>query len=350
MIYFSKILILWYNKNKRDLPWRNNSIPYNVWISEIILQQTRVEQGRAYYERFMEAFPNVLALANAEQQDVLKLWQGLGYYSRARNLHKAAKYIVEELYAEFPVRYEELLKLPGVGPYTAAAIASIAFNQPVVAIDGNAKRVFARLFNINNPIDQNNTVELIRKSAGELLDNDSPGDFNQAIMELGATVCLPKNPICYQCPVIEFCEAFKKNTQQQLPVKIRKVKVRTRYFNYFVFLHNGKTSLVERQSNDIWKGLYEFPLLESNKVLNGDELIKLAMEQWDIDANLINKVKFTKSVKHILSHQHIFAVFCVMELSVAPLKLNIDVNINEVNKKPVSRLTDIFLSMDENFI
>jgi A/G-specific adenine glycosylase len=350
MINLSILLIEWFTKNKRDLPWRENSTPYNIWISEIILQQTRVVQGIGYYERFVEAFPDVKSLANADQQNVLKLWQGLGYYSRARNLHKASQYIVSNLNGVFPDSYIELLKLPGVGPYTAAAIASIAFNQSVVAIDGNAKRVFARLFNINKPIDQNTTIEIIRSSANEFIDKDRPGDFNQAVMELGATVCLPKKPLCSICPVAEFCEARKQSTQNNLPVKVRKVKVRNRYFNYFVFIYKSKTCLLERKEDDIWKGLNEFPLIESIKELNGDEIINLAMEKWSLQSDSINKVRFSKSVKHILSHQHIYAVFCVVELSNVPQKINLNININEVNKIPVSRLTEIFLSKDEKFI
>jgi len=350
MMQFSQFLINWFHINKRNLPWRDDPIPYNVWLSEIILQQTRVNQGMGYYVRFLEAFPTVYDLAKANQQEVLKLWQGLGYYSRARNLHKAAKFIVDDLEGKFPDNYKALIKLPGVGPYTAAAIASIAFNEAVPAIDGNAKRVFSRLFEIDTPIDQPDTLKKIEHEAKQLIDLKSPGDFNQAVMELGATVCLPKKPDCAVCPVAAFCIYYKSGSQHKLPVKIRKVKVRNRYFNYFIFKYNGKTALLERTGNDIWKGLNEFPLYESEKEMDGEDLIGLAIKRWGVNSESIKKVSFSDPIKHVLTHQRIYAKFIIMDLTSMPKKIKLDTNLNTISDKAVSRLTDIFLSMDEKFL
>lgn len=350
MIEFSKKLLKWFAVNKRDLPWRSNNIPYNIWVSEIILQQTRVNQGTSYYLRFIEEFPNVKALANAKQEDVLKLWQGLGYYSRARNLHKGAAYIVNELNGIFPNRYMDIIRIPGVGPYTAAAIASIAFNESVPAIDGNAKRVFARIFNISDPIDQNKTIQLITNNVHEIIDRNAPGDFNQAVMELGATVCQPKNPQCEKCPVMLFCEAKNNNSQYLLPVKARKVKMRKRYFYYFVFDYNNNTCLIERTGDDIWKGLYEFPLFESDLEIDGNEIVNIAEKQWGVKPNIVRNMRISKQFKHVLTHQQIFATFIIIDLNAIPKKIKLDTNLKMIQTKPVSRLTEIFLTKDEKFI
>jgi A/G-specific adenine glycosylase len=250
----------------------------------------------------------------------------------------------------FLIPIMKLLKIPGVGPYTAAAIASIAFNESVAAIDGNAKRVYSRLFEIQTPIDQPGTIKSIENEAEKVMNPNRPGDFNQAIMELGATVCLPKKPICNACPVADFCKAFKNGTHLKLPLKIRKVKVRNRYFNYYIFKYNGKTALLERVANDIWKGLNEFPLYESEKEMDHESLLSIAIEKWGIDPNSISKVVFSDQIKHVLTHQRIFAKFIVVDLSSMPKKIKLDTNLNTISDRPVSRLTDIFLSMDEKFL
>ena len=231
---FSNRLVTWYLQNKRDLPWRQSINPYTVWLSEIILQQTRVDQGTAYFFKFIEQFPTVYNLANASEEEVLKLWQGLGYYSRARNLHSAANYIVNELNGKFPTTYSEILKLKGVGDYTASAIASICFNEPTAVVDGNVYRVLARYFGISTPINSTSGIKEFKKLAQELIVEDIPGTFNQAIMEFGACMCKPQNPDCFNCPLNDSCVALSNNTIAQLPVKINKTKVRKRYFNYLV--------------------------------------------------------------------------------------------------------------------
>src|SRR6056300_1490745 len=233
---FSNKLILWYLQNKRDLPWRKTKNPYHVWLSEIILQQTRVAQGLDYYLKFIDAFPTVNHLANADESTVLKLWQGLGYYSRARNLHFSAKYIVKELTGEFPKTYKEIVKLKGVGDYTASAIASMCFNEPTAVVDGNVYRVLSRYFGIDTPINSSKGVKEFKAMAQELIDRNNPAIFNQAIMEFGATQCKPKNPDCGNCPFQNSCVAFGYNHIDALPVKNKSARAKKKYFNFLVFV------------------------------------------------------------------------------------------------------------------
>ena len=269
---FIHALLNWYSQNKRDLPWRlEEPTPYHVWVSEIILQQTRVVQGLDYYLRFTETFPTVQNLANADEQEVLNLWKGLGYYSRARNLHKAAKLICSEYGGELPYGFENLKKLSGVGPYTAAAIASISFNEPVPAIDGNAYRVYARYLGICDDIAESKTFKTFFNIGLEMISKDNPGDFNQAIMELGATVCLPQNPTCMFCPVQENCYAFNKGKIEELPVKTKKVKVKNEHIEY-VYIHCGDQFLLNyRNQKGIWQNMYDFPQKKDlKKFINQD--------------------------------------------------------------------------------
>jgi len=297
----SSSLIAWYSGAKRDLPWRIGGNPYHIWLSEIILQQTRVNQGLPYFERFVSQYPTVQDLARAPEQEVLRLWQGLGYYSRARNLHKAAKVVHEQYNNAFPNHYVELIKLPGVGPYTAAAIASIAFNEAVPVLDGNVYRVISRLYQIEDDISQPATRKVFTKVLEELIPDEEPGDFNQGLMELGALICSPQNPKCYQCPLSEFCEARSMKSQHKFPVKKKKVKVRNRNFHYLCFQHGEHFALQERTKKDIWQGLYQFLLQEE--------------EQFSIEAFVEENISgaevqsVSEPFKHILTHQRIHATF-----------------------------------------
>ncbi len=304
---FSNRLISWYLENKRDLPWRNTTNPYKIWLSEIILQQTRVAQGLPYYIAFVETFPTVFDLANATEEQVLKLWQGLGYYSRARNLHKTAQLVAFDLGGNFPTSYQELLKLKGIGTYTAAAIASFSSNEPVPVVDGNVFRVLARYFDVETDISSTIAKKEFTTLAYEVLDKRNSLQFNQAIMEFGALQCMPKNPNCYVCVLNDSCVALQKNKVNQLPVKLKKTKVTERFFNYLVFEDElGNSIIQQRTEKGIWHNLYEFPLIESFIEFTEKEI-----------TDEINKVKFfsneimsinayeEKSVLHILSHQRL---------------------------------------------
>lgn len=301
----------WYLKNKRDLPWRQDTNPYSIWLSEIILQQTRIDQGLNYYLAFINKYPSIEKLAKAEEDEVLNLWQGLGYYSRARNLHYTAKFISHELKNKFPVNYKELLKLKGVGPYTAAAIASISYNECVAVVDGNVYRVLARYFNIKTPINTTEGVKQFKTIADKLIENNKhPGDYNQAIMEYGALICKPSNPLCDECCIKNTCEAYHHKTIKNLPVKIRKIKKKTRFFNYIVIKNQeGKYLIKKRIKKDIWQNLHDFHLIEEKKELTFKDLLtnKFITE---------NQLHFTESnikSKQELTHQSIHFQFHVFE-------------------------------------
>lgn len=315
---FSNILTNWYLQNKRVMPWRETFNPYYIWLSEVILQQTRVEQGMAYYLKFIEAFPLINDLANADEQYVLKLWQGLGYYSRARNLHFSAKYVVNELKGDFPATYKELLKLKGVGDYTASAISSICFNESAAVVDGNVYRVLARYFGISTPINATKGIKDFKELAQQLLNSKIPGTHNQAIMEFGAIMCKPQNPSCEICPLNESCVALEKKTINELPVKLNKTKIRKRYFNYLVVKTlDGKTLLNQRRGKGIWQNLYEFPLLESDRELEEKEVLLHESLNDLLPKGSIQIKRFKKPTKvHKLSHQHIFSTFWMVDLDV----------------------------------
>ncbi len=308
---FSNLLIKWYLQNKRDLPWRNTTNPYPIWLSEIMLQQTRVAQGMPYFLSFTTAFPTVFDLAKASEEQVLKLWQGLGYYSRARNLHQTAQYITTELNGIFPVNYNDLLKLKGVGEYTAAAIASFAYNEIIPVVDGNVFRVLSRYFDINTDIAQASAKKEFTALAFELIPKDNPAIFNQAIMEFGALQCVPKNPNCSSCVFNESCAALQKNKVDQLPVKSKKLKVRNRYFNYVVASDENKNTIIQkRTSKGIWHNLYEFPLLETEKEEDFDFVSEQIQKEY-FKENTISSILETnnKSIVHKLSHQHLHIKF-----------------------------------------
>ena len=308
---FSNLLIKWYLQNKRDLPWRNTTNPYPIWLSEIMLQQTRVAQGTPYFLSFTTAFPTVFDLATANEEQVLKLWQGLGYYSRARNLHKTAQYIATELNGIFPDNYNDLLKLKGVGEYTAAAVASFAYNEVVPVVDGNVFRVLSRYFDIETDIAQASAKKEFTALAFELMPKDNPATFNQAIMEFGALQCVPKSPNCGICIFNESCAALQKKKVDQLPVKSKKLKVRNRYFNYIVASdENDNTIIQKRTSKGIWHNLYEFPLLETEKEENFDFVSEQIQNEY-FKENTISSILETndKSIIHKLSHQHLHIKF-----------------------------------------
>ncbi len=303
---FSHTLLAWYQQNKRDLPWRHTKDPYKIWLCEIIMQQTRIAQGLAYYNRFVKTFPTPLTLAQASEGRVLKLWQGLGYYSRARNLHAAAK----SMKGIFPNTYEGVRALKGVGDYTAAAICSIAYDMPYAVVDGNVYRVLSRVFGIRTPIDSTEGKKQFTALAQELLDEQHPGDFNQAMMDFGALVCTPQNPQCEKCPLARTCKARKEETQEKLPVKAQKTKVTTRYFHY-IYVEQGKfTWIHQRGPGDVWQNLYEVPLVESKS----EKLPPALPKKW---FGLAKIVSAGKSIKHVLSHQIIHAYIYKVELSPA---------------------------------
>lgn len=308
---FANSLTQWYLKNKRDLPWRNTTDPYLIWLSEIMLQQTRVAQGTPYYYAFKEAFPTVFDLANASEEQVLKLWQGLGYYSRARNLHKTAQYVAVELNGEFPKSYNELLKLNGVGSYTAAAIASFSFNEEVPVVDGNVFRVLSRFFDVETDIASSSAKKEFTELAKELLPKNDSAVFNQAIMEFGALQCIPKNPNCFNCVLNSSCLALQKKKVNQLPVNLKKLKVVKRYFNYLVFSDNAENTIIQKRTEKgIWHNLYEFPLIESLQVLESEDFQIQLQQQKFIDNAIISFEEFNSISRiHKLSHQHLYIKF-----------------------------------------
>ncbi|MDR0815162.1 MAG: A/G-specific adenine glycosylase [Bacteroidales bacterium] len=296
-------LIEWFARNKRDLPWRDEINPYKIWVSEIILQQTRVKQGFDYYEKFLKKFPEIFSLANASMDEVLKIWQGLGYYSRARNMHEAAGFIVKHLNGKFPDNYHDLLKIKGIGDYTASAIASIAFGEAVPVIDGNVNRVISRLFGIQSPVDAKEGKQQIRRHAEKLMEKASPALYNQAIMEFGALYCVPQHPDCENCILKTVCIACSKDIVSLLPVKSKAVSIKTRYFHYLVLNTNNFTFLQQRSTKDIWKGLYEFPMIETDS--EADASILCATKQWQRwfgDSRPVIQ-KISPCITHILTHR-----------------------------------------------
>jgi A/G-specific adenine glycosylase len=301
------------------MPWKGEKNPYFIWLSEIILQQTRVEQGLPYYLRFVENYPTVNDLANAPSDDVMKLWEGLGYYSRARNLHQAAKYVAHDLNGVFPSTYERILELKGVGHYTAAAIASFAYNLPYAVLDGNVYRVLARYLGANVPIDSREGEQFFRRKATDFLDAEQAGNYNQAIMDFGATHCTPKQPKCKDCPMQATCQGFLTGMVEVLPVKSKKLLKKERFFNYFILTNQKNYYLRKRVEKDIWQDLYEFPMFESNRLLETDELAEVFFLKELLEQKDFKFLKLpTKSFKQTLSHQYIFARFWEIEGQLSP--------------------------------
>ncbi len=339
---FSSVLIQWYLEHKRPLPWRETKNPYYVWLSEIILQQTRVEQGLPYYKKFVEAFPEIEDLASASQHEVLKLWQGLGYYSRARNLHDSAKYVVFELAGRFPQTYRELLELKGVGDYTASAVASICYGEPQAVVDGNVFRVLSRIFGIVTPINTGAGKRQFRSLAQELMDPSHPSDFNQGMMEFGAVQCKPQQPLCESCPFAKRCVAFNQGKINDLPVKLRKGSVRVRHFNYLVFVSKkGETLLRQRTQKGIWHGLYEFPLVETPSQVEETLLVQeAAFKKYVPESAPVIRPFNPTPIVHKLSHQHIHAKFWVLSRDHLP---QTGIPVTELDQYPVPALIEKFI-------
>jgi A/G-specific adenine glycosylase len=345
---FSDVILAWYRTHKRDLPWRNTRDPYHIWLSEIMLQQTRVAQGLPYFLKFVERFPTVGDLAAAPEEEVLKLWQGLGYYSRARNLHAAAKTVAGEYQGSFPQTYEGLLKLKGVGAYTAAAISSICFHEPNPVVDGNVYRVLSRYFGVDLPVNAPEWMRYFAKLAREVMDAGHIGDYNQGLMEFGALQCVPRNPDCAACPLGGGCEAFRQGRVGELPVKLPKKGVRTRYFNYlFPVDREFRTLLIRRSGPGIWEGLFEFPLVESEGVVPDDGIRALlpgAGIQGLGEATAV--VRFNPNpIIHKLSHQHLYVTFWILHL---PGSLEGAVPISQMHSYPVPVLIANFMETVKN--
>lgn len=303
---FSARLLAWYKVNKRELPWREITDPYLIWISEIILQQTRVAQGYDYFVRFIERFPTVHILSEAHEDEVMKYWQGLGYYSRARNLHAAAKSIL----GEFPKTYSEVLALKGVGEYTAAAICSFAYNLPYAVVDGNVYRVLSRYLGIETPIDSTQGKKLFSALAAEYLDKNQPAMYNQAMMDFGALQCTPASPNCSVCPFSDCCVALATNKVSSLPIKQHKTKVSNRYFNYIYVRAGAHTYLRKRDKKDIWQNLFELPLIETERDYTEEEFLALPqLSVFFAEGEQKNIRCVQRNVKHILSHRIIYANF-----------------------------------------
>lgn len=334
---FSLSIRFWYRQNKRKLPWRETKNPYLIWLSEIILQQTRVAQGKSYYLKFVNHYPKIENLANADEQEVLNLWQGLGYYSRARNLHFAAKQVIEEFYGVFPAKFEDIKRLKGVGDYTASAIASFAFDLPHAVVDGNVYRVLARYYADSSPIDTSQGQKLFKAYAQDLMPTNDPAEFNQAIMELGALVCTPKNPLCESCPVNEQCSSYLTNNPHNFPVKAKKTKVSNKYFNYFTD-SSDQLQIEKRKGKGIWQNMFQLPLIESDKKLTLKDVKNLTSEKWGVKA----EIKIAE-YQHILSHQKIHASFWRIDSPITNDEEIISVSLDQIQGYPLPRLIDKYL-------
>lgn len=334
------IIINWYLSNKRNLPWRNTKNAYFIWLSEVILQQTRVAQGINYYLKFTENYPTVEELANADEQKILADWQGLGYYSRARNLHVAAKQIRDEYAGRFPEEYTQIIKLRGIGEYTAAAIASFAFDKVHAVVDGNVYRVLSRLYDLDEAIDSSAGKKMFQALADQLIDPKRPALFNQAIMEFGAIQCVPANPDCLNCPLSEKCLAFDRKTVKERPVKNGKTKIKKRYFHFLNAQLNDKIWIQKRIDKDIWQHLWQLPLIELQEDLDSEAVRELIHDEYKLTVRLQKQMP-----KHILSHQHIFSYFWEVQasdfekISFASTQL---IDLIELDQYPIARLTEKF--------
>ena len=339
---FSDILLEWYTHNKRELPWRNTDNPYFIWLSEIILQQTRVKQGLSYYLKFIKQFPEITDLANAKEDQVLKLWQGLGYYSRARNLHYSAKYIVKYHGGIFPRLYSDIIQLKGIGTYTAAAIASFSFGLPYAVVDGNVIRVLSRVFGIEISFQTALGKKQYQQLAQDLLSKKNPAQHNQAVMEFGAMQCTPVSPKCSACPFISNCIAYNTNSIDKFPAKSKRIKVKKRFLNYLL-IENYDTVILGKKNEGIWKGLYEFPFIEYSKKEPVEKV--LSSKEWRVFfKNTDFKIKSVSNhFTHKLTHQHIYARFWIVNVARFELDHYFIVQKSKLNDYPVSRLIDKFL-------
>jgi A/G-specific adenine glycosylase len=307
-------LIKWNKENNdREMPWKGEKNPYKVWLSEVILQQTRVEQGIKYYENFIQAFPNIAALASASDQKIYKLWEGLGYYQRCRNLIETARHVVTNLNGQFPDRYEEIEKLKGIGPYTAAAIASFVYSEPRAVVDGNVLRVLSRVFGLSTPIDTIEGKRFFTQFANELIPKEEPAMFNQAIMDFGAVVCKPV-PNCKMCHFNKRCKALQSDDVSRLPVKTKKVIIQKRWFNYIVMEYRGKIAIRQRTKKDIWRNLFEFLLIESHPTTSTDVVIKQIKKKGWLGQNGFEVTSVSSIFSQQLSHQRIEGRFITLKL------------------------------------
>jgi A/G-specific adenine glycosylase len=344
---FSDELVNWYAQNKRDLPWRHTIDAYIIWLSEIILQQTRVEQGLPYFYRFAEKYPTVTDFAAADENEILKLWQGLGYYSRGRNMLKTARMVQELHDGRFPTKYDELIKLKGIGEYTAAAIASFSSNEAKAVVDGNVYRVIARYLGIFEPINSTQGKKLFQSAANDFLNKKNSALHNQAMMEFGAMLCKPQNPACGICPVRLGCYAFKHNATTSLPVKVNKLKIKERYFNYFLYTDGEHILMNKRNENDIWANMYDLPMIEAGSLLPVNELIvhPRAVEYWgpNLEIAAISEVK-----KHILTHQRLYIRFITVVKSPQIIKPDwIFIKAEDLKALPLPKVIFAFL---DNFL
>lgn len=347
----SKVLKRWYDLNHRSLPWRETTDPYHIWLSEIILQQTRVDQGLPYYQQFTTLFPTVNALAAAPEQQILKTWQGLGYYSRARNLHHSAKMVVSEFGGRFPADYQLIKSLKGVGDYTAAAIASFAFNLPHAVVDGNVYRFLARYYGMDAPVDSTSGKKLFALKAEEILDRKSPAAHNQSIMEFGALQCKPISPDCAICPLQNSCIGYKSGLVSQLPVKSKKLKIRKRFFNYLMVNHSGELFLNHRGAGDIWQHLYDLPVIETQAPVTIPKLMKSDAWKAFFNGYKVHIKDVSEEVVHKLSHQHIHVRFFNIDVDRSPAGKNwiqfIKVKPQSLDSYPVPKLVENFFKEQE---
>lgn len=339
----TNLLLDWYRKEKRDLPWRETRNPYLIWLSEIILQQTRVEQGLSYFLHFAEKYPTVDALAAADEQEVLRSWQGLGYYSRARNLHAAAKSVVQEGRG-FPATHDEILTLKGVGPYTAAAIASFAYKEVVPVVDGNVNRVISRFLALGEAVDSAAGAKAIKALLDKAISQEEPDTFNQAIMELGALVCSPRKPDCSSCPISGGCIARKHSTQEDFPIKKSKTKVRHRWLYVLLVANAEHVILRKRGADGIWKNMFDLPAIESDKPLSPEELTQAISSAWpDLDHS---GYRHFLTTTHLLSHRkfHVeaFGIHSAQKEFTIPGALH-RVSWKDLDSYPIPRLTEKLL-------
>ena len=334
-VSFSNKLINWYNHNKRDLPWRKTKDPYKIWVSEIILQQTRIEFGIKYYNKFLKRYPDVKKLANSKEIDLMKIWEGLGYYSRAINMLKTAKIVLNSFNGVFPLEYEQLIQLPGVGDYTASAISSICNDELQVVVDGNVLRFLSRMHKIDLPIESIKTKKYFKKLGFKLIQDVKPGDFNQALMDYGSTICKPKKFDCNSCLFSIDCKAYNSNSVENYPVKKKKIKLKDRFLNYVVVVTNdNKTQIKKRDSSGIWKNLYEFPLIETKIETSAKQISK------ELDLNLKDLLS-VKKINHRLSHQLLHITFFVYKVD---YKLDDLVEINTLASYPFPKPINKFIS------
>ncbi len=348
MTIFTKNLLLWYKENQRAHPWKETKNPYHIWLSEIILQQTRIEQGTPYFLRFKEKYPSIIDLANAPEDEVMRLWEGLGYYSRARNLHATAKYVALECNGVFPNTHKNILALKGVGPYTAAAIASFAYDLPHAVVDGNVYRVLGRYFNISEPIDTTQGKKQFAQLADQLLLQKDPATYNQAIMDFGATQCVPVNPACETCIMRSSCKAYQKGTVTMRPIKSKKTKQSQRFFHYLVIsTPDQKVYLNKRLKKDIWQNLYEFPMIEKESLVASEELNLNTL--FKDQAFWLRKV--SSIFRQQLSHQKIHAQFLEIQLKDNLKQIEnhewIEVPRNQLDKYAFPRIINTYLEQCE---